>query len=595
MRFDELALDERIAASIAELGFEETTPIQAEAITPLLEGRDIIGQARTGSGKTAAFGLPLLERVKHTPKGVRALVLAPTRELALQVTEALRSYSKGLPVRLVSVYGGAPYPPQLKALRKGVQVVVGTPGRVLDHIQRGSLDLSSLELLVLDEADEMLRMGFIEAIQEVLEATPPERQIALFSATMPKPIQKVASRFLNDPVHVQVESEALSVDHIEQRWMKVPDRHKTSALIRLLKTETRGGTLIFSRTRRRCAEVADELVAAGINADAIHGELSQAARERVLRRLRGKSLQTLVATDVAARGLDVSHLTHVINLDFPGDTEAYVHRIGRTGRAGSEGNAITFVTHAEQRKLRFLQKATGVQMAEMDVASDAQVATAERNRILKDLKKIQASKQLEDTRVWLQELLVEEELSAEDLASAAILLLAQQRGLSIETAKTDKLPDWAQKEKDKRERNSKSKSKRSKGDKPDFNKVNEVEIFIGIGKTSGVRPADIVGAIANDSGIPGHVIGKVSLFDQKAFVGLSKADAEQLLASNPTLEIRGKSVQLKLARPRNNREDFGWKKPRGGGFKKRGDKPYRSRNKSGAGPRPKKKTKSRRD
>jgi len=591
MRFEELALDERIAASIAELGFEEATPIQAEAIAPLLAGHDIIGQARTGSGKTAAFGLPLLERVKNTPKGVRALVLAPTRELALQVTDALRSYSKGLPVRLLSVYGGAPYPPQLKALRKGVQVVVGTPGRVLDHIERGSLDLSKLELLVLDEADEMLRMGFIEAIEEVLEATPPDRQIALFSATMPKPIQKVASRFLNDPVHLHVESEALSVDHIDQRWMKVPDRHKTSALIRLLKTEPRGGTLIFSRTRRRCAEVADELMAAGINADAIHGELSQAARERVLRRLRGKSLQTLVATDVAARGLDVSHLTHVINLDFPGDTEAYVHRIGRTGRAGSEGNAITFVTHAEQKKLRFLQKATGVQMAEMDVASDAQVAAAERYKILKDLKKIQESKQLEDTRVWLEELLDDEELSAEDLASAAILLLAQQRGLSIQAPKTDRLPDWAQKEKDKKER----KSKRSKGEKPDFNKVNEVEIFIGIGKTAGVRPADIVGAIANDAGIPGHVIGKVSLFDQKAFVGLSKADADQLLESHPTLEIRGKSVHLKLARPRKNREEFGWKKPKRGGFKKRGDKPFRSRNKSGGGPKAKKRNKSRGD
>ena len=548
--FEDFGLDDRIGKSIAALGFENTTPIQAEAIPPLLEGRDIIGQARTGSGKTAAFGLPLLHSVIDAKRGVKALVMAPTRELALQVTDALASYSKHLKVKMVTVYGGAPYPPQLKALRSGVSIVVGTPGRILDHMERGSLDLSGLEILVLDEADEMLRMGFIESIEKIMEATPEDRQIALFSATMPSAIKRVAERFLNNPVHVQVESAALTTDHIQQRWLKVPNKHKKNALIRLLKAEERGGTLIFCRTRRGCGETAEALIAQGVNADAIHGELSQAARERVLKRFRGKTLGTLVATDVAARGLDVSHVTHVINFDFPGDPESYVHRIGRTGRAGAEGKAITFVTGAEQGKLRFLMKKAKTTIEQMDVPSDAEVAQAERGLLVKEIKKAIAKKDIEKAREWLSKVLEEEELSLEDVAVAATMLLAEGQGISIRPAGKDQgRPHWAKNEQERGQRKDMPRDNRGR---LDFSSVNEVEVFLSIGRVAGVRPGDIVGAIANEVGIPGGQIGKVSLFDHKTFVGLSKVDAEQLLSSHDTLEIRGKHVNLKLANPRNS-------------------------------------------
>ncbi|MDP6933349.1 MAG: DEAD/DEAH box helicase, partial [Myxococcota bacterium] len=273
--FSDFDLDPAIVAAVEKLGFETTTPVQAETMVPLLEGLDLIGQARTGSGKTAAFGLPMLERVKDGGRSVRGLVLAPTRELALQVAEALREFGKKLPVRVVAIYGGAPYPPQLKALKNGATIVVGTPGRVIDHLDRGTLDLSELEVLVLDEADEMLRMGFLEPVEYVLEAAPETRQIALFSATMPEPIQKVAERFLKDPITIQVETAELSVDHIEQFWVRVPQRHKLDALVRIIRADPHGANLVFTRTRKACAETADSLNRRGVRADAIHGDLNQ--------------------------------------------------------------------------------------------------------------------------------------------------------------------------------------------------------------------------------------------------------------------------------------------------------------------------------
>lgn len=569
--FQEFALDPRIEESISALGFEETTPIQAATIPLLLQGHDVIGQARTGSGKTAAFGLPLLQQVKDAPKGVRALVLAPTRELAIQVTEALRSYSKALSIRMVTIYGGAPYPPQLKALKKGVSIVVGTPGRVLDHLERGSLDLSQVELLVLDEADEMLRMGFIEAVETVLENTPSSRQIALFSATMPKPIARVAERFLKDPQRVQVESEALTVEHISQSWIKAPERHKLNALLRILKTEPdRGGTLIFTRTRSRCAEVADHLIAAGINADAIHGDLGQAARERVLKRLRGKTLGTLVATDVAARGLDVSHLTHVINMDFPGDAEVYVHRIGRTGRAGESGRAILLVTPGEQKKLRFLQKAVKNAIEPMEVPSDALVAEAERRQLARDIEKVLKKGLPETAEQWLDEVLENPELTAESVAAAAVHLLATRAGISIGFSNETAPPKWAQR--------PQKKSHGERGPRPDFDAVNQVELFLSVGKLAGVRPGDVVGAIANDTPLYGNDIGKVSVFDHKTFVGLSQEHADLLLAEHPVLEVRGKSIRLKKARPRPPQRSHGFSP----GFKQGkpgGKRPYGSKKK----------------
>ena len=336
--------------SVSTLGFwshpgswiRDTTPIQSRAVPVLLEGVDVVGRARTGSGKTAAFGLPLLHRLQDGGKTVRALILAPTRELAIQVGEALESFATNLPIRVTTIYGGASYGPQLKALKKGVDIVVGTPGRVIDHIERGTLDLSQVEVLVLDEADEMLRMGFIEPVEFVLSSVPDDRQIALFSATMPPAIQKIAKRFLVKPVILPVEDDG--VEHIEQSYLRVTQRKKPAALTRVLLGTARGTTLVFARTRASCAKVADVLLKSGIAADAIHGDMNQAARERVIAKLKSKTLRVLVATDVAARGIDISHITHVVNYDLPGDNESYVHRIGRTARAGKEGAAISFVT-----------------------------------------------------------------------------------------------------------------------------------------------------------------------------------------------------------------------------------------------------------
>ncbi|TNF29980.1 MAG: DEAD/DEAH box helicase, partial [Deltaproteobacteria bacterium] len=428
--FDTFALDSRLREAVSSLGFTTPTPIQARAIPLLLAGRDLIGRARTGSGKTAAFGLPLLERVKsgRAPGGgVRALVLAPTRELALQVTAALETYARALPVNILTVYGGAPYGRQLDALRNGVPVVVGTPGRLLDHLDRGTLDLSAVELVVIDEADEMLRMGFVEDVERLLAAAPPTRQVALFSATMPPPIREIASAYLRDPEEAQVEERALTVDHIAQRWLAVPHRFKLDALERVLRGEPRGTTLVFAKTRAGCGEVTDALLARGFAVEALSGDLDQSARERVVGRLRAGLLDLVVATDVAARGIDVEHLTHVINLDLPHDTETYVHRIGRTGRAGRDGAAISFVTPREQHRVRELERALRVQIARMEVPSDAAIADRKRDAIRADLTRAIEAHGFDAVQQATRELLEVTGWSAEDLAAAAVRLLADAR------------------------------------------------------------------------------------------------------------------------------------------------------------------------
>ncbi|MGB0678121.1 MAG: DEAD/DEAH box helicase [Polyangiales bacterium] len=379
--FADLGLDPALLSAIAQLGFTTPTPIQMQAIPALLAGHDLIGRARTGSGKTAAFGLPLLHHLRDGGDGVQALVLAPTRELALQVTEALRALGRRLPLKVVAIYGGAPMGPQLRALRAGAAIVVGTPGRVLDHLGRGSLTLDHVQVAVLDEADEMLRMGFAEPVEAILKATPDARQTALFSATMPAPIRRIAATHLREPVEIQVEGQGLSTAHIDQRWLPVNARDKLDALWRVLAAEPRQGVLVFVRTRAACAEVAEALIRRGIGADGLHGDLSQAGREHVLARLRARQLDVVVATDVAARGIDVEHISHVINFDLPTDPETYVHRIGRTGRAGRAGRAISFVTRTEASKVRQLSQRLKVELRRDAVPSDHAIAAFGRSKL----------------------------------------------------------------------------------------------------------------------------------------------------------------------------------------------------------------------
>jgi len=544
--FSDLALNEAIENAVSKLGFETPTPIQAATVPELLAGSDIIGKARTGSGKTAAFGLPMLHHLAEGGKEPRGLVLAPTRELALQVSDALRSFAKGLPVRIVTIYGGSPYPPQLKALRNGATIVVGTPGRVIDHMERGTLNLSQVELFVLDEADEMLRMGFIDEVERVFENLPADRQVALFSATMPSGIQRVTKRFMSNPKVIEVEATSLSVDHIEQFWIRSPARKKLDDLVRLLLVEPSGYTLIFCRTRRGCAEVTDALTKRGVAADAIHGDLNQAARERVINRMRAKSLSVLVGTDVAARGIDVSHLTRVINFDYPGSAETYTHRIGRTGRAGAKGKAITLVTPSEQRKLRFLKKAIKYDIKEISPPSNADIAAQQRSALLDELVATIGEKDLQHELAWLEDVSSDNDPAA--LAAAAIHLLNNTRGMDLAPPLPEPKRERSRRDRREDDGSRSERSKRAPRNDAEVTRVNEVELFIGLGKTAGVRPGDIVGALANEFEVNGQDIGRVMLFDRNAFVGLPRSIAERVLDKHDKITIRGKTTYLSLAR-----------------------------------------------
>jgi len=556
--FDALGLDASLLAPLEALGILTPTPIQAEAIPHLIAGHDIIGRARTGSGKTAAFGLPMIQRVAAaTGRGVRGLVLAPTRELALQVTRALRTYAAGTDVRVQAIYGGTAYHRQLRALQEGVPVVVGTPGRLLDHIERGTLDLSGVEMLVIDEADEMLRMGFIDDVEAILAAASGPRQVALFSATMPDAIKRVAMKYLKDAVEVQVESGALTVTHIAQRWMLVPDKHKPEALARILAAEERGSTLVFARTRVDCTRMADLMAEHGLDVDALHGDMDQTSRERVLGRLRDGKLDVVVATDVASRGIDVGHLTHVINVDFPENAETYVHRVGRTGRAGRAGSAITFVTPPERWKIRDLQRRLRVDIAPMEVPSDAQIARRQQSDLAKRLTDALEDDNAEDTRAWVSDLVAFGEWTMENVAVAAMTELVGLRRLSLERSEEEQPPPWARTAtpppRVERPQTDRPHPDRPHADTPHIKgqvDTNAVEIFLAVGSKSHVRPADIVGALANETGISSREIGAIRIFDRKTFVGVTQVAADTLLAEHHALIIRGQTYKLSVSHRR---------------------------------------------
>ncbi len=615
-KFTDFGLDERLVAAVEALGFDEPTPIQTQAIPDLLGGRDIIGRARTGSGKTAAFGLPLLDHVKDGAANVQALVLTPTRELAVQVTEALRSYAAKLPVRLVTVYGGVAYGPQLAALRRGVSVVVGTPGRVLDHMRKGTLDISALQLLVLDEADEMLRMGFIEDVEEVLAQSPPERQVALFSATLPPPIRTIAKKYLRKPIEVQVEQRAHTTVHITQRWLVVPQAHKIDALARVLAEQPRGATLIFARTRAGCAEAATALAARGLAVDALHGDLNQSARELVLNRLRNGRLDTVVATDVAARGLDVEHLTHVVNLDLPSDLDSYVHRIGRTGRAGRAGLATSLVTPAERGKLNHFARVLDTPLVQTQVPSDLDIAQRQQSYLLEEVERLLAAPPSPVVAEMTAKLL--EVAGPESTVGALLGALAQAHGVPVNSMASAKPPAWARKQKrdapdkrgagerwqagkgrpgrkprgeaagpgprrasdkrpsDKERRGGPKRatprgqaegpkgvaaralppksakgrpqraSDRAKGSVP----AGELELFLSMGSRRGVRPQDVVGALAGDLGVPSNAIGRITVDRNHTLVCVPKDLGNQLLQGDASLHLRGQWVPLARARDR---------------------------------------------
>jgi ATP-dependent RNA helicase DeaD len=553
--FRELALSEPVLKALADVGYESPSPIQAATIPVLLSGVDMLGQAQTGTGKTAAFALPALTKIDLTRHEPQVLVLVPTRELALQVAEAFQRYAAHLKgFHVLPIYGGQSYQPQLNALRRGVHVVVGTPGRVIDHMDRGTLKLSGLTLLVLDEADEMLQMGFLDAVESILEKTPPERQVALFSATLAAPIRRIAQKHLRSPVEVTIKSKTSTATNIRQRYWVVSGVHKLDALTRILEAETFDGMLVFTRTKQATVELAEKLEARGFAAAPLNGDIPQPLRERTVARLKSGQIDILVATDVAARGLDVERIGHVVNYDVPYDTESYVHRIGRTGRAGRKGEAILFIAPRERNMLRAIERATRQTLEPMNLPS---VDAVNAQRIAKFKQRVTetiAKGEVGAYRPILEQLEAETGIELIDIA-AALASLAQGASPLLLAAKAEPPPapeperphaparpehsdsgKRAPAREDARERPVRGNAKPVAG---------EMETFrLEVGSVHGIKPGNIVGAIANEAGIEGVHIGRVDIREDHSYVDLPEGMPTPIFKGLQKVRIAGRELRI---------------------------------------------------
>lgn len=571
--FVSLGISEQIANSLTALGYEEPTPIQREAIPPLVAGRDLLGQAATGTGKTAAFALPLIEQLatdpdrKRGPGSVRALILVPTRELAMQVAEAIHKYGKSVGARVLPVYGGQSIHQQLTVLRRGVDVVVATPGRALDHIRRKTLDLSELRTVILDEADEMLDMGFAEDLEAILEAAPAKRQTALFSATIAPRIKAIAKRHLTDPVSVKIEAErteAGSMPRVRQVAYMVQRQQKSAALGRILDIENPASAIVFCRTRTEVDELTEKLNSRGYRAEAIHGGLSQEQRDRVMRRFRDGGLDLLVATDVAARGLDIGHLSHVVNFDVPAAPDAYVHRIGRTGRAGREGTAITLAEPRESRMLRNIEQHTRQKIRIEPVPSVFDLRARRLEATSASVRGAVESGSLDAYRAIVETL--GEEIDLMDVAAAAIKLAHEAGGNRGEDEEeiatvhqprdsaTNKTKGKGRPERFERAERTERAERPDRGARPEgksksASKAKMTRVYIGLGRNTGVRPADLVGAIANEAGISGRDIGAIEMGNGFSLVEVPESSADAVIDALSGAKIRGQRVTVRLERP----------------------------------------------
>ena len=553
VRFTDLGLDARVLAALEEVGYEKPSPIQEQTIPLLLEGHDVVGLAQTGTGKTAAFALPALSRmaeladINGVSRDTQVLVLAPTRELALQVAEAFSSYATHMEdFTVLPIYGGSPYGPQLAGLRRGAQVVVGTPGRVIDHLEKGSLDLSNLQYLVLDEADEMLRMGFAEDVEKILEGTPDSKQVALFSATMPNSIRKIAQQYLNDPVEVRVKAKTTTSANITQRYMQVMHSHKLDAMTRVLEVENYDGIIVFVRTKKETEEVADKLKARGFAAAAINGDIPQQLRERTVDALRDGRIDILVATDVAARGLDVERISLVVNYDIPHDTESYVHRIGRTGRAGREGAAILFVTPREKYMLRQIEKATRQKVEPMHMPTAEAVNETRKQRFAQQITETIESEDLSFFRQIIEDYENEHDTTAEDIAAALAVIAQQGRPFFL-----DEEEDIARNSRPFSDDDSDRGGRKAKRAHNDEGMVN---YKLNVGRSSRVTAGAIVGALANEGGIKGSQIGSIDIRQHFTIVGLPEDLPRDFFDRLRDTKIAGEFINI--------RKDNG---PKGGG------------------------------
>lgn len=523
MKFEDFSLSKETLKSISEMGFEEPTPIQVSSISLILEGLDIVGQAQTGTGKTAAFGIPIVEKCRKD-KNPFAIILEPTRELAVQVSQEINKIGKFKKINVLPVYGGTSIERQIKALQRGVDVIVGTPGRVIDHINRKTISLSDIKIVVLDEADEMLNMGFIEDIETILKTTPAERQTLLFSATMPQPIMSIAKRHMKNPQKVKVNTKDVVVAKIKQIFYEVREEDKVNALSKLIDVEDPQLAIVFCHTKREVDDVSMKLSQMGYNAGALHGDYTQARREEVMGKFKDGMLDILVATDVAARGLDIQNVTHVINYNIPQNPESYIHRIGRTGRAGKSGMAITLVTPREYRHLRLIEKTAKTIIDRKKLPSAADVIKAREKNISKDIEEIIKGDKHTGYVSVVKEL--SEQYSFGDIAAAALYAAyGEMRETPVE------------------ERYEKAGSK-------DGPKNGMVRLFMTIGRKDKIRVPDIVKSIASEANIPYSKIGNIDVFDKFTFVEVPEDLADRVIRSVDDMMMKGRRVKVQKAKAR---------------------------------------------
>ena len=595
--FANLGLPDSVQDAVAKVGYTTPSPIQSETIPILMEGRDVVGLAQTGTGKTAAFALPVLSQIDTNARHPQALVLAPTRELALQVADSFQSFASHLGrIDVLPIYGGQAYGIQLSGLRRGAQVIVGTPGRVIDHLEKGSLDISQLRFLVLDEADEMLNMGFQEDVERILADTPEEKQVALFSATMPNSIRRLSKKYLNSPAEVTVKSEQRTNDNIKQRFLLTAHRAKLDAFTRILEVTDYDAMIVFCRTKHETEDVAEKLRDAGYNAAAINGDIAQNQRERTVDQLKDGRLDILVATDVAARGLDVDRITHVVNFDIPNDTESYVHRIGRTGRAGRTGEAILFVTPRERRMLRSIERVTNARLEEMELPTVDEVNAKRKENFASQITEVLGDGQMELFRGLVRKYSENNNVAMDDIAAA---LAVKLQGGSDFLVKDMPAPKRDRRERDRFERDDRGgrgrdrdrgrRDRDDRGGRHERRNDGDFDTYrLDVGKRQNVRPGAIVGAIANEGGLSAKDFGRITIAVGHTLVDLPKKMDPSVLDRLRDTRISGQLINIKkdTGRPPRDFDDRGGRGGRGGrdrndrggrGDRDRGDRGGRGR------------------
>ena len=534
LRFAELGLAAPILKAVDEIGYETPSAIQAECIPPMIEGRDVLGQAQTGTGKTAAFALPILSRVDTSRRATQALVLTPTRELAIQVAEAIHTYGRHLEgLHVLPIYGGQHIGAQLRPLQRGVHIVVGTPGRIIDHLDRRTLNLDEIQTVVLDEADEMLRMGFIDDVNRILDQMPETKQVALFSATMPPEVRRIADKHLDNAEIIKIKTKTATVATVEQRYLIAPWKQKLDAMTRILETADFNAMLVFVRTKVLTVELSEKLEARGYSCGPLNGDMTQQLRERTVQRLRDGKLDIVVATDVAARGLDVSRISHVINYDIPNDTESYIHRIGRTGRAGRDGEAIVLVQPREKRMLRTIERATGQEIKPMKLPSVEAVTDRRVTRFKETVKATIESEELAFFGEIVSDYCSENDVTPEHVASALAFLVQQERPLQP----TEPAFEQQTFEKSNGSGKGSSKPRRSNDEWTSYR--------LEVGRRDGVEPKNIVGAITNETGIDGGSIGRITVNHDHCLVDLAPNLPRHIADKLRDIQIFGRSMRTR--------------------------------------------------